>query len=733
MIKIKYKIEIWIAVCVIGAFICSSCSGGGGGGGGGGNGGGNHRHNTPPRNNAPSLVFGWANTPITFRVNPSDTDTPAQTLTCEVVGNSCPGGALDDCVWSWTPSEAQAPTSCEVVTRVYDGKNYSSEVTTRVKVYGDADINTCYILDADFQVPGNSVTLTQPKDGECTYFYRQEMSLTDSKSFVDVGMDWRIDGSRFIATLKVTNNNSPDVMQRVWLTTHALMGGSDEIYPASDGYIGDGVYYFLRNLDPGESVSVEVAYDITPGAVFFRSILDVVTVADRIGFDYVTADNTEEIWSAPKDGGTEFPVFQEEPGIYAIYPTFSQDGGWVAFTWGMPPEAEVWIARMDGGGGFPLTCYGGTEFTVPGDFTPDAKKLIVRHGEDYSGGDIHNYLLDIAAAMDGCSNKTAMTQMTPSLPGKNEILASAAPDGTFIVYGRLELENVEPPYPCLDPPLCTKPPGICCPAWAFGSETKYGVTRLYLRRTDPATGLATGEEKLFWGEDALMTGLAYVTPDSRGAIFQVANGCSHWKYFCNPSTCQWYMGCTFALQTKRIDYDSGTAAFHVGATLKAGTSTAIIKYISGTTVAGSLWVENISGGGFVRDAVLSDNDPVSPGHAVLYAPPIPGIVPVQYENPVKYTDGLYKLQIPSDWSTLPYSYRANTSMYTQYYGFITRSDPLAESPFWCWQSSDRVVFKNSGNNVSDCYSTNCANDRRLLVDLPYYIYSPKCTQAVGDP
>ena len=727
MTKIKYEIEIWIAVCVIGAFVCTSCSGGGGGGGGGGgNGGGNHTHNTPPHNNAPALVFGWANTVITFHINPSDTDTPAQTLTCEVVSNSCPGGALNDCVWSWTPSEAQAPTSCEVVTRVFDGKDYSSEVATKVKVYGDADINTCYILDADFLVPGNSVSLTQPQDGECTYFYRPGMSLTDSKNSVDMGMNWTIDASRLIATLKVTNKTG-NTLQRVWLTTHAVMGGSDEIYPASDGYIGDGVYYFLRNLDPGESVSVEVAYDITPGAVFFRSILDVVTVADRIGFDYITANNTEEVWSAPKDGGTDFPVYQPEPGIYAIYPTFSQDGGWTAFTWGTPPEAEVWIARMDGGGGFPLTCYGGTAFTVPGDFTPDGKKLVVRHGEDYMGGDIHNYLLDIAAAMADCSDRAAMAQLSTSYSGKNEILASAAPDGSFILYGRLEMDpafnRVEPPYPCLDPATSCKntPNPTCCPNWTFGSEATYGVTKLYLLPTDPVSGLATGPEKLFWDGDALISGLEFVTPDSSGVVLK-AGGCLKYKYYCNTSTCQWYINCKgisppYGLYTMRIDYINGTAAFHVGSTLKAGTGTiGTIVYESGTSTSGSLWVGNIVNSIGYDGANLTEN-PVG-GSAKQY-------------GSMAFTNGLFKLQIPSDWSVLPYTYN-DTSKYTQYYGFVTLLDPFPDNPFWCWQS-DRVVFRDSANNVSDCKPTNCASDRNLLVDLSGNIYSPKCTQAVGGP
>jgi len=91
--------------------------------------------NVAPTDNAPASTTGNELTAISFAVSPTDPDIPLQTLTCEVVSNACPAGTLSSCVWSgWTPTEAQGPTSCDVVTRAYDGVAYSTPVTTHVKI-----------------------------------------------------------------------------------------------------------------------------------------------------------------------------------------------------------------------------------------------------------------------------------------------------------------------------------------------------------------------------------------------------------------------------------------------------------------------------------------------------------------------------------------------------------------------------------------------------------------------
>ena len=87
--------------------------------------------NKAPVNNASANTAGDELELISFNINPSDPDIPTQALTCSITVNNCPDGALNGCVFEWTPTEAEGPDAgCDVTTRVSDGVLTDDVITT---------------------------------------------------------------------------------------------------------------------------------------------------------------------------------------------------------------------------------------------------------------------------------------------------------------------------------------------------------------------------------------------------------------------------------------------------------------------------------------------------------------------------------------------------------------------------------------------------------------------------
>jgi len=495
---------------------------------------------------------------------------------------------------------------------------------------------TGFMLEVTLGGGEPEVNVTPPSETGESYFGRAGVTLDSETHNVRVeSTSANQAGEKLEITLEVTNENSA-VLQRVWLIVKSLDENVVVDSSSADGYIGDGIYYFLGNIGTGSSATATVVFDVPSQATSFAVVSDVVSVRDRIVFQFIPGGNSE-VWTVDMDGGDLFRVVEIESPDFSFVPVYSPDGGWIAFAWGHPNYADIGLVRADGKDAIRLTCF--DDYSYPGGFTPDGKKLFILHYEETLGtADI--YLLDIAMAKEDCSSNASLTPMTVSTSEPVfESLPLAAPDGSFIVFGRKPYKYAEPPYPLGDP----NP--TCCPGWAHGSELKYLSFDLYLMPTDPVTGLPTGPEVLFW-EDSLLWGIPTIAPDSRGVIVK-AGGCANYRYYCNAS-CQWYLDC---------------------------------------------------------EAWVPPADAAYPGKA-----------------------GLHRLEIPSNWSSLPYNYADNPGSHTYFPG-MENSD---FNPYWGWQS-DRVVFTDSDDNISDCDPFNCAVDRRLLNDAPGQKVGPKFTPAVVDP
>jgi hypothetical protein len=121
-----------------------------------------------------------------------------------------------------------------------------------------------------------------------------------------------------------------------------------------------------------------------------------------------------------------------------------------------------------------------------------------------------------------------------------------------------------------------------------------------------------------------------------------------------------------AVSIKKIDYDGGTSTFTVGAKLSTGASTARIIWKTGTIVAGSLYVAELTGTDFINDAVLADdNNP--PGAAVQN-----GAVETIEDIVLTKTDGSVRYVLDTDYGLDP---RSGTVFYLEA-GAITAAQAL---------------------------------------------------------
>jgi len=546
--------------------------------------------------------------------------------------------------------------------------NYHSYPLTVSGTGGAEGCPTGFLLDVSLQGAVFQTSITLPLEVGDSCFKQAGMSLDSETNKAQVEVDSVNPlGNRLEIVLKVTNV-SAQLLRRVWLVVKSQDADVVADSSIADGYIGEGIYFFLKNLDPGEIQMVTIGFDISLLVDSFDAVLDVVSVRDRIVFQYFTG-STSEIWTADTDGLDQFHAVDVVSPDYAWAQSYSSDGGWIAFGWGLPVVSDIGLARADGNGAIRLTCFG-QGYALPGGFTPDGKKLYIRR-YDESLGTADVYLLDIAQARSDCSSNASLTPLT-GLDGTNESVPSVAPDGSFILFSRRVPWTAEPPYQSGDPNLstCNIAP-FKCPDWVFGSEMEYNVMYQYLMPTDPVTGLPTGPETIYW-ENSLIVGAPSITPDSNGVVLKSGGGCTlGYKYWCHPDTCQW----------TSID--------------TAGHPQCV------SSVTGVDWVES----------------------------------------------GLYRLDIPGDWSALPYDYAYNAPDYTLYPGLVVWDPPPPAweltydfyTPNWCWEQNpttgnNRVVYADKDGNLSDCGPPSCDTDKRLLInDNSGNIATPKCAPAVADP
>ena len=162
-------------------------------------------------------------------------------------------------------------------------------------------------------------------------------------------------------------------------------------------------------------------------------------IAERIAFSSDRVD-TDEVWTATGDGQNETRVTVTQGG-YAVEPTYSPDGEWLAFevvtTQDIPEDEQrgaIWIARVDGSSLTQLT--GGPEFD---DRQPNWSPLEDRIAFQRRTPGSDNW--DIySISMDG----QRLRQITTTEASDTD--ASWSPDGAWIVYssneGGLEFANL---------------------------------------------------------------------------------------------------------------------------------------------------------------------------------------------------------------------------------------------------------------------------------------------------
>ena len=104
---------------------------------------------------------------------------------------------------------------------------------------------------------------------------------------------------------------------------------------------------------------------------------------DRVAFTYAG-----DIWTAPATGGTATRI-TAHPGM-EVFPHFSPDGKWIAFTGQYDGDEQVYVVPSTGGEPKQLTWYPargpltprwGWDNQVYG-WTPDGKSVVFRSGRD---------------------------------------------------------------------------------------------------------------------------------------------------------------------------------------------------------------------------------------------------------------------------------------------------------------------------------------------------------------
>jgi tricorn protease len=136
---------------------------------------------------------------------------------------------------------------------------------------------------------------------------------------------------------------------------------------------------------------------------------------DAIVFVYA-----EDLWTVPRSGG-EARRLTSHPGD-ELYPKFSPDGKWIAFTGEYDGNADVYVMPSEGGEPRRLTYHPANDVVLG--WTPDSKKILFRSNRASSPPSITSRLFLVS--VDG-----GFEEM---LPVPRASLTSFSPDGEKIAY-----------------------------------------------------------------------------------------------------------------------------------------------------------------------------------------------------------------------------------------------------------------------------------------------------------
>jgi len=267
--------------------------------------------NKAPLNNAPANVAGDELTLITFNINPTDPDIPAQALTCSIQTNNCPGGALNGCTFEWTPTEAQGPDAgCDVITRVSDG-TLTNDATTTVTVNETNEppyftsvtpstategvIYTYNITVADDDIPAQTLIITGSYLDACAGTLTDNGDGTGTYTFTP---DESQGGSFCIVSLKVTDSIGASAEQ------HSIVNIIEVNDPPTvavscpaNAYLGSPVNCTIIAADPNTAdvLTCSLAADDTCGGVLTDcTAYDIAAVAADCRVSVDVADNPRQ-------------------------------------------------------------------------------------------------------------------------------------------------------------------------------------------------------------------------------------------------------------------------------------------------------------------------------------------------------------------------------------------------------------------------------------------------------
>ncbi len=152
---------------------------------------------------------------------------------------------------------------------------------------------------------------------------------------------------------------------------------------------------------------------------------------DRVAFVYAG-----DIWTASTAGGAATRLTSHEG--FEVFPVFSPDGRWIAFSAEYSGNRQIWVVPAEGGEPRRLTWYpdvgpmpprGGWD-NIPVDWTADGKQLLIRSNRTpYDERTSRYYLVDVATG--GLPRPLQIPEGGP---------ASLSPDGSKLAYSIMSRE-----------------------------------------------------------------------------------------------------------------------------------------------------------------------------------------------------------------------------------------------------------------------------------------------------
>ncbi len=128
-----------------------------------------------------------------------------------------------------------------------------------------------------------------------------------------------------------------------------------------------------------------------------------------------------DLWTAPRAGGSARRL-TSHPGD-ELYPKFSPDGKWIAFTGEYDGNPDVYVIPAEGGEPRRLTFYPSNDMVLG--WTRDGKKVLFRSNR-YNSPPSGSHQRPFTVALDG--------GMPEPLPVSRGSLTSYSPDGTKVAY-----------------------------------------------------------------------------------------------------------------------------------------------------------------------------------------------------------------------------------------------------------------------------------------------------------